>query len=423
MIREMLFSEKRIVQKTYFWNLAANVLYALQSVLLLFVISRYGTLEEAGVFSIIYTTTHMLSTLGNYSMRNFQVSDAENEYSFSNYWTSRIISCGLMVLAGMIYGVVRYGFNDYLLIVLLFVGYRVTDCIEDVVHGLAQKEGRLDAASCVKTIRVVISSVVFSAVYIVTKSLVFATASMLVVSVFIVLYTTWIFTRVFPALKYSLQFSKTWKLLWVCLPLCASALIQTYIINSPKYAIDRLMSSETQAIFGFLFMPVFSINLLVMFIFNPLVANLSQLWVEGEINKFRRIIFRQILIISGFTVFAAVCSYLFGCELLGWFYGVQLTEHKVFLMILMFFGGIAALSTFMSIVITIMRKQKEIMISYCIAMVFSFLFSDMMVRNYGMEGAGYLYGLLMAVILISLTITVIRGFGQARKRENIAKES
>lgn len=413
MIGNMLFSERRIVQKTYFWNLAANVLYALQSALLMLIITRFGNLDDAGVFSIIYTTTHMLSTLGNYSMRNFQVSDVNNEYSFPNYWTSRLISCGLMVVAGAMYGLLRYSVSNPLLIVLIFVGYRITDNIEDVIHGLAQKEGRLDAASCVKTVRVVLASVAFSAVYILTKDLTLASLAMLGTSLVILVISVGMFNAHFPALKYNVVFTKTWKLLWVCLPLCASALIQTYIINSPKYAIDRLMSSEAQAVFNILFMPVFSINLVVMFIFNPLVAGLSRMWVEGETKKFRKIMFRQIMIIAGFTVFAAACTYLFGCELLGIVYGVPLTDYKVLMTLLMLFGGIAALTTFMSIIITIMRRQKEIMISYGIAVIFSFLFSDTMVRNYGMDGAGYLYGLLMAVILISLTVTVIRGFRQA----------
>ena len=414
MIREMLFNERRIVQKTYFWNLAANVLYALQSALLLLVVSRFGTIEEAGVFSIIYTTTHMLSTLGNYSMRNFQVSDVENEYSFENYWTSRIVSCGLMAVAGLAYGVFRYGISNSLLIVLLFVGYRVTDNIEDVIHGLAQKEGRLDAASCVKTVRVFFASVAFSIVYIVTKDLTYATLAMLIASTVILAVSIPPFNTQFPGLKYQLLFAKTWKLLWACLPLCAGALIQTYVINSPKYAIDRLMSSEAQAVFNILFMPVFSINLVVMFIFNPLVAGLSKMWAEGKTREFLKIVARQMAIILGFTVFVALCCWLFGCKLLGMVYGVELMEYRFLMTILMLFGGIAALTTFMSIIITIMRKQRAIMISYVIALIISFVISDTMVRNYGMDGAVYMYGILMAVVLAFLTVTVVIGFRQAK---------
>lgn len=410
----MLFDERRIVQKTYFWNLAANVLYALQSALLLLIVSRFGTLEETGLFSIIYTTTHMLSTLGNYSMRNFQVSDVKNEYCFENYWTSRIISCGLMAVAGLAYGVFRYGISNSLLIVLLFVGYRTTDNIEDVIHGHVQKEGRLDAASCVKTVRVFLASIAFSAVYIITKDLTYATLTMLIVSVVILVVSIPPFNRQFPGLRYRLLFVKTGKLLWTCLPLCAGALIQIYVINSPKYAIDRLMSSESQAVFNILFMPVFSINLVVMFIFNPLVAGLSKMWAEGKTKEFWKIIAKQMAIILGFTVFAVICSWFFGCELLGFVYGVELIEYRLLMTILMLFGGIAALTTFMSIIITIMRRQRAIMVSYVIALIISFVFSDTMVGSYGMDGAGYMYGILMAMVLIFLIIAVVASFRRVK---------
>ena len=262
----------------------------------------------------------------------------------------------------------------------------------------------------------ILASAAFTILYFFTKDLVLSSLAMLVVSTIVLILSIGVFNTRFSSLEYRIVFGKTWKLLWACLPLCASALIQSYIINSPKYAIDRLMSSETQAVFNILFMPVFSINLVVMFIFTPLVAGMSELWANGKKREFLKILYRQVMIIVGFTIFAAICSYVFGCELLGIIYGVSLGAYKMLMMLLMLFGGIAALTTFMSIIVTIMRKQGNIIVSYVIALICSFLFSDTMVGKYGMDGAGLLYGILMSVILVFLTVTVVREFRRVSGR-------
>lgn len=401
-------NQENIVRRTYIWNLAANLIYSVQSALLLIIVTRFGDLTDAGVFSIIYATTHMLSSIGLYNMRNFQVSDARNEYSFRDCWTSRLITCGLMLIAGCIYGFTSYhGRNT--VIVLLFIGYRVTDGIEDVIHGLIQKEGRLDIASVAKTCRIALASLAFVIAYALTRDLLWATLLLLVVSLVSLLLFTIPVLGEFKGLIFSVQFTKVWGLLLACLPLCLSSLLQNYIVNSPKYAIDNVLSSETQAIFNILFMPIFAINVLSMFIFNPLVANMGKWWVDGELAKFRKSIWKQVFLVGVITLVTAAGSYLCGCELLGMIYGVDLGEYKVFLMILMVFGGVAALATYFSVVITIMRKQNLIIFAYAVATLISFIVSVPIVQNNGMNGAAILYGILMLSVMLVLVAGIVIG--------------
>ena len=404
----MLSDQKKILRRTYFWNLAANLIYSIQSAILLMVVTRSGSLADAGVFSIIYATTHMLSSIGNYNMRNFQVSDALNEYSFREYWTSRVISCGLMLIIGAAYGFINYHDWRNISIVLFFVGYRITDGIEDVIHGLVQKEGRLDIASFARTWRIILASIAFVIAYIITKDLFFASLLLLTTSLIAMIVFLIPVKKSFSSLKFETYIGgKVWKLLLACFPICLSALLQNYIVNSPKYAIDSVLSSETQGIFNILFMPIFAINVLSMFIFNPLVANMGKWWVDGELEKFRKSIWKQVFLVGGITLIAAAGSYLCGCELLGLIYGVELREYKVFLMTLMIFGGMAALATYFSVIITIMRKQNLIIIAYAVATIISVFVSVPIVQSNGMSGAAILYGIVMLSVVLILATGII----------------
>ena len=84
--------------RIYFWNLASSMVYTLQSAILLLVITRAGGLFAAGTFSAVYAITQTLTSLGSYSMRNYQVSDIRDEYGFSTYFSSRVVTSLVMVM-------------------------------------------------------------------------------------------------------------------------------------------------------------------------------------------------------------------------------------------------------------------------------------------------------------------------------------
>ena len=109
---ELLFgkgapSPKRI----YIWNLITSLLYSAQSALLLLVVTRAGGLEAAGIFSIAYTVTQTLASLGSYSMRNYQVSDTRGEFPFRTYYSSRVVTCLVMIAADLGYALL-HGMQD-----------------------------------------------------------------------------------------------------------------------------------------------------------------------------------------------------------------------------------------------------------------------------------------------------------------------
>ncbi len=79
MIRSFFLGEgKNVLKKAYIWNTAAGTLNALQSVIMLMIITRAVDLAAAGVFTIAYTTGNLLLNLGLYGMRDFLVSDAKH---------------------------------------------------------------------------------------------------------------------------------------------------------------------------------------------------------------------------------------------------------------------------------------------------------------------------------------------------------
>ena len=103
--------------------------------------------------------------------------------------------------------------------------------------------------------------------------------------------------------------------------------------------------------------------------------------------------------ISVLTAAVVLAGYLAGCRILGLVYGVNLAGYEQLFALLLIFGGIAALSTFFSVVLTIMRRQIIITVGYAVSMALCLLLIDRIVGRFGLPGAGYAYGMIMTVIL------------------------
>ena len=411
--------DKNLTRRTYFWNLCGGLAVSFQSAVLLLVVKRAGGDFAGGVFVILYTVPQMLYALSAYSMREFQVSDVRGEYRFRDYYTSRLITSFVMIAACLGYGLVR-GLTPYRMTVLLLLAvYRVAESIEDVYHGEFQKRGRLDAAALSQTLRVVISTVVFCVIYGLGKDLISASAGMTVSAILIFLLCNHTMLNRFPDVRRGLATDRVGRLLFVCFPLFLGAILYNYLVNAPKYSIDRILGEEAQTIFNILFLPVFVTNAVCLPIAKPLVKQMGVWWNEKEIGSFVKAAIRQGLIIVGINLVIIAGGYLHGCPVLGWVYGADLSEYPKTLAAFLCFGGIAALAAYLAIVLTVMRKQWCVITGYAAGYLVSLFVTDRLVRSDGIPGAGYAYGVVMTAVFVVFVIMTVLGVlgGRNKKQE------
>lgn len=408
MLRKWFFgNEKNLMRKSAIWNLISSVEYSLQSAVLMLIVTRVAGLYDAGVFTLAYTLTQMMATIGSYGMRNFQVSDIKKEYSFSTYLSSRIVSVVAMIVICISYAVIQGYDGEKLCIIALLCGYRVVDDLEDVFHGEMQKEMRLDVASKIVAVRIFLATVAFATAYILTKNLIVSSAVLTITSAIVSLIINAIVSGDFKDISLEIGKKDIIKLLWVCLPICAGGFLYNYLVNAPKYAIDRNLSEATQTIFSILFMPIFAINMLSSFIFKPMIVTMGVQWNKGENSKFLKSVIRQIVIILGITILAMLAGAVAGIDILGWMYNVNLEKYRFLFTILIAFGGVAALVAFLVVLLTIIRQQKYIIFAYGVGTAIDLLFIDRVVRKYEIWGAGMMYGIAMGIVVIILLMVLI----------------
>ena len=416
MIKAFLCGSKDKVKSAYLWNTSAAMLNAFQTVFILMLISRIDPVIDAGIFTIAFAIGNLMLSIGKFGVRQFQVSDVKETYSFKEYVFLRILTCVLMILAfsayvGYYYAVGAYS-TEKCLVILLVCMTKVVDAVEDVLHGMLQQHIRLDIAGKILTIRITSYIIVYLIIYAATQNLLMTSLIALAVSVVQFLILNYIAFKEFDIQwKQGVKWFQIWNLGRECFPLFIASYLVIYIGNAPKYAIDKVMSSEAQACFNYIFMPVFVISLMSQFVYQPVISKMALLWHEKNISQFKKMIFKQTGLIVLLSVAAVVGGYILGIPVLSIIYGVNLEAYKTALVILLLGGGALAFVNFLQMIITIARKQNLLIIGYFLTFL-AFLFcGKMVVKSFGIVGISVFYTLLVSVIgliFTGVTIGIIR---------------
>lgn len=420
-LKRFILESNHINRDSYIWNMAGSLLAAFQSVILLIVLTRTVGLHEAGIFTIAFANANLFMTIGKYGMRNYQVSDLTQQFSFHEYRASRLITCLAMLTvsaAYVTYSSLAYSYSpEKSMIILWMCIFKVLDAVEDVYGALCQQKNRLDITSKAMTLRVLFTLLVYILGLILMENQLHAlVAATLFSTALLFLFSRWTYSP-FREPKRKVNRTLLMKLLKSCFPLFLAAFLSFYIGNAPKYAIDANLSDELQACYGFISMPIFIISLLNSFIFNPILYHISCLWNDGKITAFIIKILRQTGIIVIITLICLAGGYLLGIPVLSFLYNTDLSPYKTELLILLLGGGFLGISGFLTTILTIIRSQKALIWGYAGVSLLAYLCSDIIVKSFGMMGAAVLYMLLMCILCIwfvlLLAVRIQRSFKKA----------
>ena len=429
LLKRFLTESKDVDRSSRLWNMIASMLVAFQSVILLIIMSRTVGKSVAGIYIIGNTYSNLFVSIGKFGTRSFQVSDVKREYKFYDYRYARTISCITMIAISMgfvFYSYMTRGYSQYKTFVLICIClYKVPDAIEDVYHGEYQKNGRLDVAAKSLALRMMLTVIGLTLLLVITRDLLW---SFVITTLF-----TFVLMIVFLVLtkRFLSQEGRTEKrdirnigrLLISTLPLAMVAFLTLYINSMPRNSIDKYMSNEEQSIFGYIAMPVFVVELLVMFLLNPVYYKLSCMWNENRLKDFRLALVRFIMINTAVTLICFIGAFFLGIPVLSAMYNTELSGYKTDLMILMVCSGMYSFAALLYSFMIIMRKQKMILFAYMFVAIGATFTSNPVVKKNGIRGASLLYLSLLSLLSMLFVIEFIIAMIQKRKMINEVGES
>ncbi len=412
MLRRFLIGkESAIGRDSFIYNTASGLLNAAQSVFILMVISRVLGDYDAGIFTIAWAVGNLFLNVGKYGMREMQATDVTHKYSFKTYLNSRIISTAVMMAVSIgyvLYSAVTIGYEtSKTLIIILVCFLKAIDSIEDVYQGQQQLNGRLDVAGKCYTVRLTVTIIAYVVTLIVCKDLLMSSIISLAISCIAAIYLLFLTASVAKGKDREEKDKGVMTLFVDCFRLFLATFLVFYMINAPKFVIDAQMSSEAQADYGYISMPVFLIGVVGQFIYMPIIKGMADNYSKGDKKAFAKEIMKQTLYLVILTVLIMAGTFLLGIPMLSLFFGKDLSMYKGGLLVLMTGGSLLAYSNFARIVLTIMRKQWWVIAAYAVGTVFEFCLAGPFITKDGIFGGCMIYFYSMLVLTVIITAGMV----------------
>lgn len=398
-------------KRNFVWNSIASIINAAEAVFMSMVVTRVTNISDAGVLAIAFAVGNLMSMIGKFGVRGFHVTDVRGCYSYSEYFKARCVSVLLMIFAVCLYGCFKWFVAKDSVIkigcVLAICCIYCVEAVEDVIWGECQRKDRLDLGAKLFIVRWISIFITFFFSMFFTRSLLLALWCSFAFSLisFIVAYRIIVLHEISISMQKGgtsklIQGDNVFEIMKKCTPLFVMNFLYFYINNAAKYAIDDYGMNDEQAYYGFIAMPIFVIELLNGMIYQPSVVRLTKMWVDGNISAFKLMVKKQFTLIVFIGIMCIVIVAVIGVPILSIIYNVCLSDYWVELVLLQVAGLVLAMIGYLTVLLTVTRQQKWMMLFYFIVSVFAFIAMRSGVAMGGIKGAVVVHILCLVLLFV-----------------------
>ena len=399
--------EKRItLEKTknfksnFIWNIFGTGLNALNSLFFMIFVTRINGTANAGIFTLAFSTACVLYVIGVYAGRVYQVTDSDRKITDNDYIINRLISCLLMMAIAFAFVIVRkYDvYKSSIFILLAF--YKCIEAFSDVIYGILQKNDLLNIVGKSYFFKSLISIVLFFVVDYITKQMLFACIAIILIWLAFLFFYDLRKVKEFVDFKAKINFKNVNLIFKKGFFIFAITFFSIYITNAQKYAIDRFLSEDIQAVFGIIIMPATVMALFSQFLMHPYLTTISDLCSNGKIKELNKLIFKIVFSLLGLGAIATLLAFFAGVPVLQLLYGIDLQGYEISLEVIIIAATLYNIGVIFSSVLTTIRKTFIQFIIYLVVAIISLVTANMLTKANGVSGAVGSYFISMAIFFI-----------------------
>ena len=420
--------QDKTLKKDYLWNTIGSAVYALSAVVLSFLAMHFAGPEDGGIFGFGFSTFgQQMFIIAYFGIRPFHITDVKHEYSYEDYRRLRVLTSLAAVAAAALYllfmlAAGRYNSHKALIIFVLAL-YKIADGIAD----LYESEG-------------------FAVVLVLTGQLLLACCTAVMVhAAAILFFRGYLRGRVLNGQsngdlsskdpgaanegggvtkQLQLMTPETKRLFAGTVRLFLSVFVDFYIFSASKYAIDLHLTDTDSGIFNVLFMPTSVIYLVANFIIRPYMTRLADIFENGDLPRFQKvvrflslnIVILAVLAAAGTLIVGRYVLMLFELLLGSKYHGVLISRHWDFVQIIV--GGcFYAITNLYYYVLVIMRQQKMIFFNYLCMAVVAYILTRRAVMGFGFEGASTAYPLYMLLTMFVFISTYHKELRKVKEKK------
>ena len=380
-------------RKNFIWNIIGTTFNAFNSLFFMIIITRVNGLENAGIFTLAFSTACILYIIGIYAGRIYQVTEASKEITDKDYIANRIISCIIMIVIVIFFVIInQYDVYKSSILIILTM-YKALEAFSDVLYGIMQKNELLEKAGKSTFMKAIISIIVFVIIDLSTKNLIISCLSIIVVFIAVILLYDIRKTKILIEKENKVKCKNILSIFKNGFFTFAISFLGLYITNAPKYAIDSVLTEEIQAIFGIIIMPATVMSLLAQFLIHPYLNTIFKLYQTNKYKELEKVTYKIILVI-----------FLFGTQVLGIIYGINLENYKIALTAILVGATFYTMAGIISPILVTMRYTKIQFVIYSIISIIELILCNILVKLFEFKGAIISYTVVMIIYFVTFYI-------------------
>ncbi len=391
-------------RKNFIWNTLGTGLNAFNSLFFMIIATRVNGIEQAGIFTIAFSTACILYAIGLYAGRVYQVTELNDKISDKDFIVNRILTCFSMIIFLILFCIFRKYDIEKAVIFLLLTIYKALEAFSDIIYGILQKHDKLDIVGKSLFIKSILSILLFLIIDLLIRNIIVAIISMTIICIIIIIFYD--FRKVYKYIDFKpkINWENVINILKKGFFVFAISFLGMYVVNAPKYSIDTYLTSDFQTIFGIIVMPATIMSLVAQFLIHPYLNQIVELYKTKNLKGLEKLILKILGIIGCFGVLATILGYLLGTQVLGLIYGIDLSMYKIGLSIIIISATLYTIGTVCSSILTTVRQTFSQFIIYVGVSIFAYIISAILTKYIGINGAIIAYFLIMVAQALSYFI-------------------
>lgn len=416
-----MMTEQNLKQNAL-WNAVGNVIYLVCQWVVTVLVTVFGGFEDAGVLSIAMSVSATFQTVAMFGIRNYQVSDLEGKYSDSCYMGFRLLTCTAAMILCVGFSLISRYFGASLLAICLFMLFRLSENYSDALHGIAQKNGRLDIAGKSFALKGVGLLGCFLAGYLPSRSLNIGLLCMMLFSLAVtVLYDLPAVKRVVPFrltdnVRGCMRLGReTW-------PLCVYLFLYSALSTVPKLILEKQCGEALLGAYSSIFAPALLLQAATGYLYIPFTPQFTEQLQSGNKRGFKGLLAKLCIAILIVAVLVLVAAQFLGEFALVLVFGEQIRAYVDLLDPILIVNFCISFFGLFCMLTVVLRKLWRLLSACSAAMLVCLCLTVPLIRRFGANGASY--GLIAACLLgiLILAVGVAIDVSRIQVKENMDNE-
>ena len=387
--------------KDFLWNAIGLTLNAFNSLFFLIVVRFINGLDTAGVFTYAFAICIFFYAFAIFFNRSFQVSDAKDRFSFNDYFTCRITTSVIGLVAVILFSLIN-GFGAFEFSIVLFLClFRTIEAISDCFYGAIQKRGKLYQTGISLSLKAILGLAAFALVDYLTGDLLFAIIALILVNVaFFFFYDLKNYFKLYKT-KPKLSPIRLSNILKASLPVAIFSILAIYLSNCQKYILPYFAPDDIQAIFGILIMPATVLALVGSYLINPFISTFTDHHTAKRYQQFITSTKKLFFAMLALGAVALIVCYFIGIPILEVIFQLDLSAYHFAFLLIILASVFYAITMIFSSLLTILGENRRQTYAYFISAIVATVVALVLIPTSFIDGAVYSF-LISSFVLIAI---------------------